>query len=343
MAEDKFLEEVLKTFGEHTIISESSEIIPISTGSISLDASIGIGGIPRGRITEIFGSEGTGKTTIALCLARSALEAGEKVLYIDAENMLDYSLVEAIIGDALDKSRLAILNPETGEDAFRMVEMGVNSGTFSLVILDSIGALAPKKEKEDDLEDHNVALIARLVTKVLHRISFQVKATNTALVLLNQVRDKVGSFMGGFETPGGHALKHFSALRIALTKGAQISTGTAKAGTKEVYGVDVNFVIRKNKLAAPFRGFHLPIIFGKGIDSAMDSLEFCTMLGILKKSGAFYKLDGEVLGQGKLAAAEALRGNKLALDKMREKVYNILNINNTVVEHTAVIVEEEKE
>ena len=337
MSDDKFLDEILDTFGEEVLITDSSDIDAISTGSISLDASIGIGGIPKGRITEIFGSESTGKTTMALGMTKSALASGGRALYVDAENMLDYKLVKMIVGNELDSGQLVILNPESAEDAFMMCEMGITSGNFDLVILDSIGALAPQKEKDDDFEKANVALTSRLVTKFLRRVAFQVKKTNTALVLLNQVRDKIGSFMGGFETPGGHALKHFSALRISLTKGKKIQVGTGKDAI--VVGIDVNFTVRKNKLAPPFRGFHFPIMFGKGIDTPMDYLEFCSMLGIIKKSGSYFKFGDETLGQGKLAATEALRGNKLLLDKLTEMVYNTLEINNM----GSLIVEEEEE
>jgi len=326
MSDDKFLDDVLDVFGEGVLITDSSEINAISTGSISLDASIGIGGIPKGRITEIFGSESTGKTTMALGMAKSALAYGGRALYIDAENMLDYKLVEMIVGDELDSGELVMLNPESAEDAFTMCEMGVNSGNFDIVILDSIGALAPQKEKDDDFDKASVGQAAKLISKFLRRISFKVKETDTALVLLNQVRDKIGSFMGGFDTPGGHALKHFSALRIALTKGKHITVGTGKDAV--VVGVEVNFTVRKNKLAPPFRGFHFPIIFGKGIDTAMDYLEFCSMLGIIKKSGSYFKLDDESLGQGRLVAADSLRDNKVLLDKLAVMVYNTLDIEN---------------
>jgi len=321
---DTFLDDILEKFGDEVLITDSSDIIPISTGSISLDASIGIGGIPRGRITEIFGSEGTGKTTMALGMTRYALSHGNKALYIDAENMLDYKLINMIVGEYIDAEKLVILNPQSAEDAFEMAEVGIKSGEFALVVLDSIGALAPQKEKDDDFAKANVALTARLVTKFLRRISYEVKNTNTALVLLNQVRDKIGSFIGGYDTPGGHALKHFTALRIALTRGKKIEVKKGKE--KTVVGVEVNFNVRKNKLAPPFRGFHFPIMFGVGIDTPMDYLEYCTMLGIIKKSGAFYKFEGETLGQGKLAAAKTLSEDKLALDKMQEMVYNILEI-----------------
>ena len=264
------------------------------------------------------------KTTLALSIVKEALKLNLKALYVDAEHMLDYSLLKDMIGEEINSENLVILNPATAEDAFTMLESGINSGEFGLVVLDSVGALAPKKEQEDDFADANVGLVARMVSKFLRRNIHAIKENNVALFIINQVRDKIGAYMATFETPGGHALKHFSSLRIQLSRGTVIEQG------KEQVGILAKFVIKKNKMSAPFRSFFMPVLFGKGIDSYTDAVDFCSMLGIIKKSGAFYKFDGETLGQGKLAAAETLRKNPATLDKMKVLVYNSLNKNTAI-------------
>jgi recombination protein RecA len=264
---------------------------------------------------------------------------GEKALYIDAENMLDYSMLKTMIGEAYGQESLIITTPETAEDAFRMAELGLESGDFALVIIDSIGALAPKKEKEDDFADANVALVPRMVSKFLRRnATGAVARNNVALVLLNQVRDKIGAYMASFETPGGHALKHFSSLRISMSRGQEIKVG------KETVGILTKFTIKKNKMSAPFRGYFTPILFGKGIDTYADAVDFCSMLGVIKKSGSFYKFEGETLGQGKIASADYVKSVPGMLDKLREKVYNVLNQNTSIdLENMEEVEEEENE
>ena len=314
-----FLSDIIDKFGETVLVEDTDKVDVIPTGSLSLDVSIGVGGIPRGKITEIFGSEGGGKTTLALSIVKNALKLGFKALYIDAENMLDYGLLKDMIGEDLSKDQLIILNPDTAEDALSMIEMGFQSGDFELIILDSIGALAPKKEQDDDLDDANVALLARLVTKFLRRGSHIVAEKNIALVLLNQVRSKIGAYMASFETPGGHALKHFTSLRISLSRGQEMKVGN------ETVGIMTKFVIKKNKLSAPFRSYTIPIVFGKGIDTFSDTVDFCSMLGVIKKKGSYYKFEDVTIGQGKLAAGDFLEKNPETLDKITKSVYNVLN------------------
>lgn len=324
-----FIENIIKDFGETALIDQESVIDVISTGSLSLDMSIGIGGIPRGKYTVAFGPEGSAKTTLAISIVREALKLGLKALYVDAEHMLDYSLLKDMIGEDINSDNLVILNPATAEDALSMLESGINSGEFGLVVLDSVGALAPKKEQEDDLGDANVGIVAKLMSKFLRRNVHAIKENNVAVFIINQVRDKIGAYMSTFETPGGHALKHFPSLIIQLSRGTVIEQG------KEQIGILAKFVVKKNKMSAPFRSFFMPVLFGKGIDSYTDAVDFCSMLGIIKKSGAFYKFEGETLGQGKLAAADALRKKPDALVKMREMCYNSLNKNTALdIENT---------
>ena len=314
-----FLSDIVDKFGEAVLVEDTDKVDVIPTGSLSLDVSIGVGGIPRGKITEIFGSEGGGKTTLALSIVKNALKLGLRALYIDAENMLDYGLLKDMIGEALNKDQLVILNPETAEDAFNMIEMGLQSGDFELIILDSVGSLAPKKEQDDEFEDANVGLLARLVSKFLRRNSHVVSEKNIALVLLNQVRAKIGAYMASFETPGGHALKHFTSLRISLSRGQEMKVGN------ETIGIMTKFIIKKNKLSAPFRSYTIPIVFGKGIDTFSDTVDFCSMLGVIKKKGSYYKFEDVTIGQGKLAAGDFLEKNPETLDKITKSVYNVLN------------------
>ena len=314
-----FLSDIVDKFGDAVLVDSTDVVDVIPTGSISLDVSIGVGGIPRGKITEIFGSESSGKTTLAMSIVKNALKIGLRSLYIDAENMLDYGLLKDMVGQEFNKEQLVILNPETAEDAFNMIEMGLNSGDFELIILDSVGSMAPKKEQEDDFEDANVALLARLVTKFLRRNAHVIAEKNIALVLLNQVRSKIGAYMASFETPGGHALKHFTSLRISLSRGVEMKVGN------ETVGIMTKFVIKKNKLSAPFRSFTIPIVFGKGIDEYSDAVDFCSMLGVIKKKGSYYKFEDITLGQGKLQAGDYLEKNPETLDKIKESLYSVLN------------------
>jgi recombination protein RecA len=314
-----FLSDIVDKFGDAVLVDDTDKVDVIPTGSLSLDVSIGVGGIPRGKITEIFGSEGGGKTTLALSIVKNALKLGLRALYIDAENMLDYGLLKDMIGEVLNKDQLVILNPETAEDAFNMIEMGLQSGDFELIILDSVGSLAPKKEQEDEFEDANVGLLARLVSKFLRRNSHVVSEKNIALVLLNQVRAKIGAYMASFETPGGHALKHFTSLRISLSRGQEMKVGN------ETIGIMTKFIIKKNKLSAPFRSYTIPIVFGKGIDTFSDTVDFCSMLGVIKKKGSYYKFEDITIGQGKLAAGDFLEKNPETLDRIKISLYNSLN------------------
>jgi len=318
--QETFFEQVLEKFGEDSLsIDRAYEAI--STGCTSLDVSIGIGGVPKGRITEIFGPEGSAKTTIALSLARNAIANGEKVLYVEPENLLDYFVIPSILGESFPEGSFRLVQPDTAEDAFEIAEMGINSKEFSLIVFDSIGALAPAKEKEDKFTDANVALVPRLLSKFLRRNAYSIRANNIAFVFINQVRDTIGSYVKSYSTPGGHALKHFAALRISLSKGQEIKI--TDAGTEKSIGINTTFVIKKNKLAAPFRSFTIPIIFGIGVDKYKDLFNFAETLGVIRKAGAYYKLDDVTIAQGTKKTVQELHDNKELLDRVTERVYNM--------------------
>jgi len=216
---------------------------------------------------------------------------------------------------------MIILQPETAEECFKLAEEGISSGEFSLVILDSIGALAPIKEKEDKFEDSQVSLLPRIISKFLRRNHHAVKVNKVAMVFINQLRDKIGTYVKMYDTPGGHALKHIASLRIYLWAGEKI-----KDNEKEIIGNEVEFVIKKNKLAAPFRAFKYTLMFGKGIDSIKDVLDFASKLGVIKTRGAYYYFDDVQIGQGGVNTSKTLFDNPELLDKITKACYNVLNI-----------------
>lgn len=316
----QFREDMQEKYGEATLVTTESHLDSgvISTGSLSLDVSLGIGGIPRGVFTEIVGPESAGKTTVALSIAGQALKEGISVLYLDAERSLDYRYVRTIIGE-FDEGMLTILSPETAEDFFSVAEDAIDSQAFGLIILDSLGALSPQKELDDDLTDANVALLPRLLTKWLRRNSFKVKQNNVAFVFLNQVRDNIGSYVKSYVSPGGNALKHFLTIRISFTKGTKVKVG------EEVKGILTKFTVTKNKVAPPFRAGLIPIIFGIGVDYYRDVVEFAKRLGVIRQAGSYYKFEGDTLGQGVDRTIEALKESPETLDKIIKMCYNILD------------------
>jgi len=333
--EDKlkeFIEDVIDTYGESSVVTTESYLDNgvISTGSLALDVSLGIGGIPRGMYTEIMGPESSGKTTVALSIVKEAIKSGLSVMYLDAERSVDYRYVKAIIGE-FDESKLTILSPKTAEDFFRVAEDGIASDLFQLIILDSLAGVSPEKEINDDLDKANVALLSRLLTKWLRRNSFDVKSKNIAFVFLNQVRDRIGTYVGGYESPGGHALKHFLAVKINFTKGGKLEViGSDKK--KEVVGIITKFTVSKNKLAAPFRSSTFPIIFGEGVDYYRNVIEFASSLGVVKRAGSYYRFEGETLGQGMSNAMETLKEDDETLDKIVKMCYNVIEVNKEISE-----------
>lgn len=312
-----FLKTITDIFGESVLADDTSTTF-IPTGSLSLESAIGVPGLPRGRFTELYGPEGSAKTSLALNFAKqNYLVSGGKTLYIDAENMLDYNYASAMAGIAIDRDYLVIVQPDTAEDAFVVAEKGIESGEFSLIVIDSVGALAPKFEKEEEFDKASVAIIPKLLAKFLRRNVYAIKDHNIAFLFINQVRDSIGSYVKSYSTPGGHALKHFTSLIISLTKGEQIKVG------KEVVGINVNFSIRKNKLSSPFRGYTIPLVFGKGIDTYRDAINFAQTCGVVVRSGSIYKFEGEVLGRGMNDAVANLESKPETLDRIKEVVYNI--------------------
>lgn len=316
----KFVEELLDTYEDNIFVKrEIKDIEAFSTGSLALDVSTGIGGVPKGRFTEIYGPESSGKTTVCLTMVRRALEANPDttVLYIDSENSLDYGYLADIVGRDLITDNVFLVQPRTAEDGFDIARSAIKNN-IELIIIDSLAAMAPEIEI-DKPEKVQVALFARALGRFLKTTAFEIERRKIAVVFTNQVRASIGTFIGGLQTPGGFALKHFTSLKILLTKGK-----TLKDKDDVPYGNFVKFVIKKNKVGMPYRTAVTNIMYGKGINYTMDAISFGKLLGIIKSRGAYLSFEGETLGQGLEKSIEALDQNPEKLDKLVQMCYNIV-------------------
>ena len=333
---EDFVNDVRSDYDEQLVFTEERELETISTGSTSLDISLGVGGLPKGKIIELFGPESTGKSTLACCVAKETIKLGEKVLYIDVENMLDLDYTVKLLDGLYSPQNMVITQPEVGEDAMEIAERGIRSGMFGLIIVDSIAALSSRRERMKDLEDVTMAEVPRLLSRFFRRNAPYIRRNNVALLLINQVRDKIGGYSRGYGTPGGWALKHYTTIRIQLGAPQAITQG------KEQIGILTNFTIKKNKVAAPFRSHQIPFIFGKGVDTARDTVEFAKLIGVLKTRGSYYYFGKDRLGHGLNNTLEELEKNPELLDKIKEMCYNVI-VNKTAivdVDNNGDIVEE---
>jgi len=302
----------------------NTELKVIPTGVPSLDVSTGILGIPLGKFVEIYGAEGVGKTTLAVTISNQFLKHDERnVLYCDVEQALSSKFVDMIIEQEL-RDRFIITQPGTLESALRVCEAAMASGSFSLVVLDSIGALTSQEVIDSDLEDKHVSILARYLTKFIQKNAMLVRQNNLTFLGINQVRDSIGGYVKAYSTPGGHAWKHILSLRIELSFATPIKRG------EEKIGLNTSFVIKKNKLASPFKSFSFPIIFGKGIDTIRDLIIFSEMLGIIERRGSYYVFEDENLGLGLEKAIDSLM-KKPVLDKLKERCYNSINLMNSSI------------
>jgi len=309
------LAQIEKRFGKGSVMTFSSEAIKtveaIPSGSLSLDIATGIGGIPRGRVTEIYGPESSGKTTLTLHVIAEAQKKGGKAVFIDAEHAFDPKYAKAI---GVNLEDLIISQPDYGEQALEIAETLIRSGVVDVVVIDSVAALVPKAELEGDIEDSNVGLHARLMSKAMRVLKGAVNKSNTALILINQIREKVGVMFGNPETTtGGRAIKFFADMRLEVRK-KDIKDSGEKVGSR------VKVKVVKNKLAPPFKEAEFDVIYGEGISKEGELLDLGEELGIIRKSGAWYSYKDQKIGQGREKAREFLKQNPEIADEIEKQI-----------------------
>lgn len=299
------VEDIKQRFGEGSIMklgeAKKVDVDVIPTGSISLDIALGVGGVPRGRIIEIYGPESSGKTSLAQCIVAEAQKKGGLAAFIDVEHALDPDYAKKI-GVKIDD--LLISQPDTGEQALQIVESLLKSGSIDVVVVDSVAALTPKAEIEGEMGDQHIALQARLMSQALRKLSALISKTKAVMVFINQTRMKIGVMFGNPETtPGGKALKFYASVRIDLRRIAQIKKGD------QIIGSRIKAKIVKNKVAPPFQTAEFDIMFGEGISYEADAINTGIKYGIIKKSGASYSYEKEKLGVGLEKARQYLKDN----------------------------------
>ena len=299
-------------FGKGTVMRmgdrENLDIPSISTGSLGLDIALGIGGIPKGRVTEIYGPESSGKTTLTLQIIAQCQKEGGTCAFIDAEHALDPQYAEKL---GVNVDELLLSQPDTGEQALEVADMLVKSKSVDLVIIDSVAALVPRAEIEGEMGDHHVGLQARLMSQALRKITGNIQRSGATVVFINQIRMKIGVMFGSPETTtGGNALKFYSSVRLDIRR-----IGSVKEGD-EVTGNETRVKVVKNKVSPPFKQAEFQIMYGLGINQEGEILDFGNKLGLVEKSGAFYKLDGESIGQGKSKASQFLKENAKVKNKL---------------------------
>ena len=309
---DQVLSDIEKQFGKGAVMKlgerEHQKIDVIPSGSISLDIALGIGGYPKGRIIEIFGPESSGKTTFALHAIAEAQKKGGRAAFIDAEHALDPIYASKL---GVNINDLLLSQPDNGEQALEICEALVRSGAISIIVVDSVAALVPQAEIEGEMGDSHVGLQARLMSQALRKLSGIVNKTNTVVIFINQLREKVGIMFGNPEvTPGGRALKFYSSIRLEIRKGEQIKQGSDAIGNR------TNIKVVKNKMAPPFKACSVDIVYGEGVSITGEIVDLGVEAGVLEKSGAWYSYNGDKVGQGKENVKDWLKKNP----KMREEI-----------------------
>ena len=319
---DQVLADIEKQFGKGAVMklgdNPNNKIDVVSSGSISLDIALGIGGYPKGRIIEIYGPESSGKTTFALHAIAEAQKAGGRVAFIDAEHSLDPKYA-ANLGVNIEE--LLLSQPDNGEQALEICEALVRSGAISVIVIDSVAALVPQAEIEGEMGDSHVGLQARLMSQALRKLSGIISKTNTIAIFINQLREKVGIMFGNPETtPGGRALKFYSSIRLEIRRAEQIKNGENVVGNK------TNIKVVKNKMAPPFKNCVVDITYGQGVSKEGEIVDLSAEANIVEKTGAWYSYKGEKLGQGKENVKELLKKNPELFEELEAKVRDYYGI-----------------
>ena len=300
------LSQIEKQFGKGAVMrmgdgSAVRNVEAISTGSLGLDIALGIGGVPRGRVVEIYGPESSGKTTLTLQIIAEAQKKGGTAAFVDAEHALDPLYAEKL---GVNVDELLVSQPDTGEQALEIVDMLVRSGAVDVVVIDSVAALTPKAEIEGEMGDSHVGLQARLMSQALRKLTANIKRSNAVVVFINQIRMKIGVMFGNPETTtGGNALKFYSSVRLDIRR-----IGAIKKG-EEVIGSETRVKVVKNKVAPPFRQAEFEILYGEGISRTGEIVDLGVQQGLIEKSGAWYSYKGDRIGQGKENARQFLKSN----------------------------------
>lgn len=308
--EKQFGDGAIMTLGKH---SATREISAIKTGALSLDLAIGIGGVPRGRIIEIFGPESSGKSTLATHIVANAQKSGGVAAYIDAEHALDPGYAAKI---GVNINDLMISQPDCGEDALNIAETLARSGAVDVIVIDSVAALVPKNELEGEIGDSHMGLQARMMSQALRKLTSSLARTNTCCIFINQIRDKIGVMFGNPETTtGGRALKFYASLRLDIRR-----IGGIKQSEGPEIGNRVRVKVVKNKMAPPFRSAEFDIIFNEGISQTGIVIDMAQELGIIEKKGAWFSYNNAKLGQGREAVRDELKGNSQLCEELQAKI-----------------------
>ncbi len=316
------MSQIERQFGKGAImkLNDSSvrNVRAIPTGALALDLALGIGGVPRGRIVEIYGPEASGKTTLALHIVAEAQRNGGVAAFVDAEHALDPVYAKAL---GVDVDELLIAQPDTGEQALEIVDMLIRSGALDVVVVDSVAALVPRAELEGDMGDIHVGLQARLMSQALRKLAGSINRSDTTAVFINQLREKIGVMFGSPETtPGGRALKFYASVRLDVRRIEAIKQGTDQVGNR------VRVKVAKNKVAPPFRLAEFDIMFGEGISREGSLLDVAVDEGIVRKSGAWYTYEGDQLGQGREKAKQFLRDTPELAMQLQDQVLRAVGL-----------------
>ncbi|MFT7300447.1 MAG: recombination protein RecA [Porticoccus sp.] len=310
------LDQIERQFGKGTVMrmgdKERVAMPSISTGSLGLDIALGIGGLPKGRVVEIYGPESSGKTTLALQVIAEAQKVGGTCAFVDAEHALDPIYAEKL---GVNVDELLMSQPDTGEQALEVTDMLVRSGTIDVLVVDSVAALTPRAEIEGDMGDHHVGLQARLMSQALRKLTGNIKNANCLVIFINQIRMKIGVMFGNPETTtGGNALKFYSSVRLDIRR-----IGAVKEGD-EVVGNETRVKVVKNKVSPPFKQCEFQILYGHGINHLGEIIDLGVKCGLVDKSGAWYAYKGNKIGQGKANSCEYLRENPTIADEIELKI-----------------------